>query len=45
MRALLGDSRMGRLLHPPCHMLGVTPPPEIATPPPRTGTNASRKIW
>ena len=33
MRALVAaDPRMGRLLRPLCHALGVTPPPEIAKP-------------
>ena len=33
MRALAAaDPRMGRLLRPLCHALGVTPPPEIAKP-------------
>ena len=35
MRALAAaDPRMGRLLRPLCHMLGVTPTPEIAAPRP-----------
>ena len=32
MQALAADPRMGRLLRPLCHALGVTPPPEIAKP-------------
>ncbi|MDA8248388.1 MAG: hypothetical protein M0Z28_04355 [Rhodospirillales bacterium] len=36
MQALAAaDPRMGRLLRPLCHMLGVTPTPEIAQPAPR----------
>lgn len=35
MQALAAaDPRIGRLLRPLCHMLGLAPPPEIAKPPP-----------
>ena len=51
MQALAADPRMGRLLRPLCHALGVTPPPEIAKParqaapaPAATGTAQPRPV-
>ena len=42
MAPLLASPQMGRLLRPLCRMLGVTPPPEIAKPPPVTPAAPAR---